>query len=136
MIGIITLIAFIIGIATPDDLLPTMEGLTNEQIKVEIGQTMAFITLAFVELVHVFNIRNVKKSIFKTHPMKNKVLLLALFASAMLMIVILAIPALRTVFSIPILPKQDIVEMILLILSPILIVELMKLFKINGSKEE
>lgn len=136
MIGLITLAAFIIGLATPDNILPEVEGLTSEQIKVEIGQTMAFITLAFAELVHVFNIRNAKKSIFKTQPFKNKMLLLALLASAMLMVIILAIPSLRTIFSIPILPTQDIIEMILLILSPILIVELMKLFKVNGSKVE
>ena len=40
----------------------------KQEVKVEIGQTMAFVTLAFSELVHVFNIRNNKKSIFKrTH---------------------------------------------------------------------
>ena len=136
MIGLITLAAFIIGLATPDSILPKIEGLAPEEVKVEIGQTMAFVTLAFAELVHVFNVRNAKKSIFKTHPFKNKILLLALGVSALLMIVILAVPALRSVFSVPVLPAQDIVEMILLILSPILIVELMKLFKLNGSKEE
>ena len=136
MIGLITLAAFIIGLATPEEILPQVEGLSTEEVKVEIGQTMAFVTLAFAELVHVFNVRNSKKSIFKTQPFKNKVLLLALGVSALLMIVILAIPGLRNVFSIPVLPAQDIFEMILLILSPILIVELMKLFKLNGNKHE
>ena len=107
-----------------------------QEVKVEIGQTMAFVTLAFAELVHVFNVRNAKKSVFKTHPFKNKMLILALAISAALMIVILAVPALRNVFSIPVLPVQDIVEMLLLILSPIVIVEIMKLLKLNGSKKE
>ncbi len=61
-------------------------------------------------------------------------LLLALAASAMLMIVILAVPALRTIFSIPILPTQNIIELIILVLSPIVIVEIMKLFKLNGKE--
>ena len=127
---------FIIGIATPDSILPKIEGLSSEEVKVEIGQTMSFVTLAFAELVHVFNVRNPKKSIFKTNPFKNKMLLLALFVSAMLMIVILAIPSLRNIFSIPVLPAQDIFEMILLIISPLVIVKIMKLFKLNGSKKE
>ena len=136
MIGLITLAAFIIGLATPDSILPQVEGLSNAEIKVEIGQTMAFVTLAFAELVHVFNVRNPKKSIFKTHPFKNKMLLLALGVSALLMIVILAVPGLREVFSIPVLPAQDIFEMILLILSPIVIVEIMKLIKLNGNRKQ
>ena len=136
MIGLITLAAFIIGLATPDSILPQVDGLSNAEIKVEIGQTMAFVTLAFAELVHVFNVRNPKKSIFKTHPFKNKMLLLALGVSALLMIVILAVPGLREVFSIPVLPAQDIFEMILLILSPIVIVEIMKLIKLNGNRKQ
>lgn len=136
MIGLITLAAFIIGLSTPDSILPQIEGLSNEEVKVEIGQTMAFVTLAFAELVHVFNVRNPKKSIFKTHPFKNKMLLLALGVSALLMIVILAVPGLREVFSIPVLPAQDIFEMILLILSPIVIVEIMKLIKLNGNRKQ
>ena len=136
MIGLITLAAFIIGLATPDSILPQVEGLSNAEVKVEIGQTMAFVTLAFAELVHVFNVRTPKKSVFKSHPFKNKMLLLALGVSALLMIVILALPSLREVFSIPVLPAQDIFEMILLILSPIVIVEIMKLIKLNGNRKQ
>ena len=136
MIGLITLAAFIIGLATPDSILPQVEGLSNAEIKVEIGQTMAFVTLAFAELVHVFNVRTPKKSVFKSHPFKNKMLLLALGVSALLMIVILAVPSLREIFSIPVLPAQDVFEMILLILSPIVIVEIMKLIKLNGNRKQ
>ena len=160
MIGLITLAAFIIGIATPDDQLPTMvkidnkiysveevenldESLANgakivekQEVKVEIGQTMAFVVLAFSELVHVFNIRNNKKSIFKTHPFNNKVLLGAIAISAALMLIILLIPGLRHIFSIPILPIGNILEIIGLILLPLVIVEIFKLLKINTSKDE
>ena len=160
MIGILTLSAFLIGIATPDDQLPTMvkiddtiysaeeienleEALANgaeivdkQEVKVEIGQTMAFITLAFSELVHVFNIRNNQKSIFKTHPFNNRILLGAIAGSAALMLIILFVPALRHIFSIPILPTSKIIELIILILLPIVIVEIFKLFRINTSKDE
>lgn len=160
MIGLLTLAAFIIGLATPEENLPKMvrvegtlysveevenldEALANgakyvepQEVKVEIGQTMAFIVLAFSELVHVFNIRNNKKSIFKTHPFNNKMLLLAIGGSAALMLVILLVPALRHLFSIPILPISNLIETILLILAPLVIVEIFKLLKINTSKEE
>ena len=160
MIGLLTLAAFIIGLATPDDQLPEMvridntiysvdevdnleealangaEMLEKQEVKVEIGQTMAFVTLAFSELVHVFNIRNNKKSIFKTHTFNNKVLLGAIAISAMLMLIILFIPALRHIFSIPVLPMNNVLEIIGLVLAPLVIVEIFKLFKINASKDE
>ena len=160
MIGLLTLAAFIIGLATPNDKLPAMieyqnevmsaeevedinavlaDGgryLSSEEIKVEIGQTMAFIVLALSELVHIFNIRDNKNSIFKTGILGNGVLILAILASALLMVVILFIPQLRTIFSIPILPSDNIIETIVLVLSPIVIVEIMKLFKVNTTRDE
>ena len=160
MIGLLTLAAFVIGLATPDDKLPEMVRIDNaiysvdeidnleevlengaeivekQEVKVEIGQTMAFVTLAFSELVHVFNIRNNKKSIFKTHPFNNKVLLGAIAISAALMLIILFVPALRHIFSIPILPMNNVLEIVGLVLLPLVIVEIFKLFKINTSKDE
>ena len=160
MIGILTLSAFIIGLATPDSKLPTMvkyegetiaveeidnleeilanggEYVSKEETKIEIGQTMAFMVLAFSELVHVFNIRDNKNSIFKTGILGNSILIWAVLASAFLMVIILAVPGLRHIFSIPILPMNNMIETIALIIAPIVIVELMKLFKINTVKGE
>ena len=160
MIGILTLAAFIIGLATPDSKLPTMvkyegetiaveeidnldemlanggEYVSKEETKIEIGQTMAFMVLAFSELVHVFNIRDNKNSIFKTGILGNSILIWAVLASAFLMAIILAVPALRHIFSIPILPMNNMIETIALIIAPVVIVELMKLFKINTVKGE
>ena len=133
MIGLLTLSAFLIGIATTH---APIDGLTLEQSKIEVGQTMAFIVLAFSELVHVFNIRDNKNSICKTGILGNRILILAVLASALLMGIILIIPALRTVFSIPVLPTGNLVEVLILILAPIIIVEILKLFKLNTSKNE
>ncbi len=134
MIGLLTLIAFIIGLGTKN--VPIIEGLTEQEVRVEIGQTMAFIVLALSELVHIFNIRNNKKSIFKTNIFNNGKLILAILASATLMFVILLIPGLRSIFSIPVLPIGNIVEALILIFMPIIIVEIFKLFKINTIGEE
>ena len=133
MIGLLTLAAYLIGLGTTNKAI---DGLTLEQTKIEVGQTMAFIVLAFSELIHVFNIRDNKNSIFKTGILGNGVLILAILASALLMVVILFIPQLRTIFSIPILPSDNIIETIVLVLSTIVIVEIMKLFKVNTTRDE
>lgn len=133
MIGGLTLAAFMIGLATTKEPIGT---LTLEQSKIEVGQTMAFVTLALSELVHVFNVRDNKKSIFKTGIFNNMKLIGAIIISALLMFVILLIPGLREIFSIPVLPKENIIELICLVLAPIVIVEIFKLLKINGSKDE
>ena len=86
MIGLLTLAAYAIGLATTNE---PINGLTLEQSKIEVGQTMAFVTLALSELVHVFNVRDNKKSIFKTKVFNNKKLVWAIIASAALMFVIL-----------------------------------------------
>ena len=128
MIGFITLAAFIIGLATPSA--------TTDAEKIQIGQTMAFCVLALSELVHVFNIRDNKKSIFKGGLFSNSKLILATIASAGLMFIVLLVPALRNIFSIAMLPKENILETILLVFSPIAIVEIFKLLKINTTKDE
>lgn len=133
MIGLLTLAAFLIGLGTTHTAI---DGLTLEETKIEVGQTMAFTVLAFSELVHVFNIRDNKKSIFKTGILGNSILILAVIASAFLMGIILVVPGLRHVFSIPILPVGNIVEIVALILAPVVIVEILKLFKVNTSKDE
>ena len=127
MIGLITLIAFILGLATPD---------VSQQEKVQIGQTMAFTVLALSELVHVFNIRNNKKSIFKTGILKNSKLILAILASVALMLIILFVPALRHIFSIQMLKTRNIIQIIILVFSPIIIVEIFKLLGINTTEDE
>lgn len=133
MIGILTLAAFMIGLGTTKE---SIGDLSLEASKIEVGQTMAFATLALAELVHVFNVRNNKKSIFKTGIFNNIKLIGAVLVSALLMIVILVIPALRNIFSIPILPTENIIELVLLIFAPFVIVEIFKLLRINTSKEE
>ncbi len=125
MIGAITIGAYILGLST--------KGATPLE-KVQIAQTMAFYALALSELVHIFNIRNNHKSIFSSNPFNNKTLLLAEIGSAALMFIILFTSKLRNIFSIVLLPREHIFELVLLILSPVLVVELFKLLKINGKE--
>ena len=112
------------GLATP--------GVQDEMLKIKIGQTMAFTVLALSELVHVYNIRDNKKSIFKTGISGNSKLILATLVSASFMFIILFTEKLRNIFNLVLLPKEHILEVILLVILPIIIVEIFKLFKING----
>ena len=66
----------------------------------------------------------------------NKILLLAILVSASLMFVILFVPFLRNIFGLVTLPIIQLEETILLIIAPLIIVEIMKLLKINGTKHE
>ena len=133
MIGLLTLAAFLIGLATTHT---PIDGLTLEETKIEVGQTMAFTVLAFSELVHVFNVRDNKNSLFKTGILGNRMLIFAVLASAFLMGIILFVPALRHVFSIPVLPVGNMLETLGLVLAPVVIVEILKFFKINTAKGE
>ncbi len=127
MVGLLTLTAFIIGLATP--------GVEDGNMKIQIGQTMAFFVLALSELFHVFNVRDNKNSLFKTNVFNNSKLILAVLGSAALMFVIMFIPSLRDIFNIVILPTKNIIEVALLVFAPIVIVEIFKLFGINGKGE-
>ena len=126
MIGLITLAAFMLGLATD----------TTPDMKIKIGQTMAFTVLSLSELVHVFNIRNHNKSIFRTNPFNNGMLILAIIAAASLMMIVLFVPQLRDVFKVAVLPIDKIEETIALVFSPLVIVEIFKLLKINTTKDE
>ena len=121
-IGLITLIAFVLGLST--------EG--SSEYKIMVGQTMAFSVLALSELVHVFNVRNNQESIFKTNPFNNGKLILAIDVSEGLMLVVLFIPALREIFDLAVLPMDKLFETICLIFSPLLVVEIFKYLKVNG----
>ena len=127
MIGLLTLAAFVIGLST--------EGISQEE-KVKTGQTMACYVLALSELVHVYNVRNNKKSIFKTGIFNNSKLVLASLGSAALMFIILLTPGLRDIFGLVLLPMEHILEVIALVFAPVVIVELFKLFRINTTKDD
>lgn len=132
MIGLLTLLAFVLGVNSTDT---SINGMTLDESKIRVGQTMVFITLSLIELVHVFNIRDNKKSIFKTNIFKNKILLLSILSSLSLILIILFVPALRDIFNLVLLSKTNILQILILIIIPILVVELFKLLKINTIKE-
>ncbi len=134
MIGGLTLLAFAIGCGFDFNSIVDAEGkITSIGVT---AQTMAFAVLALSELVHVFNLRSNKDSIFKVGFLTNKILLGAIAISASIMLIVLNIPALHGIFEIKMLTLREVGIVTLLSFAPLTIVEVFKLLKINTSKEE
>ena len=110
MIGVLTLVAFSIG---------------NKYYGLEVGRTMAFLSIGFLELVHSFNVKN-EKSIFEAGLFENKYLLGSFVLGIFIQGIVVVIPALANVFEVvPLNLTQWIITIAISIL-PIPVMELQK----------
>jgi Ca2+-transporting ATPase len=121
MLGGIPLVAFIMGL--------------REQ-GVVLGQTMAFATLMFVELVHVRNMHSNTRLSITTNPFLNKPLIAAILGSAGLALLVLLVPPIREAFRLTALDGKHWLIVAMLSLIPIVVVDLFKLLKINTTRDE
>ncbi|HOC48089.1 MAG TPA: calcium-translocating P-type ATPase, PMCA-type [Bacteroidales bacterium] len=119
MIGCIPLVSYILGKHDGGEVL---------------GRTMAFATLMFAQLVHVRNLHSNEKSSFLFNPLRNKALIGAIFVSAMIGLIVLLVPPVREAFSLAVMDREHWIIVILMALAPIPVVELFKMFRINGVK--
>ena len=110
MIGVLTLVAFSIG---------------NKYYGLEVGRTMAFLSIGFLELVHSFNVKT-EKSIFEAGLFENKYLLGSFVLGIFIQGIVVVIPALANVFEVvPLNLTQWIITIAISIL-PIPVMELQK----------
>ena len=116
MLGMFTLLAFSIG---------------NRLYSVEVGRTMAFLTLGILELVHSFNIKS-EESIFKIGVFENKYLVGALVLGVILQVIVVVISPLAQIFSLVPLTGIQWLYTVLIAIAPIPIVEIQK--AVNGYK--
>ena len=92
------------------------------------GQTMAFLILGFSSVIHIFNVRSNKKSIFKLGWMSNKSLFwCAMLSIGILFAVVLIKPAADIFYLVPISWAHWII-VILLSIIPLAVVEIQKHF--------
>jgi Ca2+-transporting ATPase len=112
LIGIFTLLAFKIG--------------QNFGGSLEQARTMAFATLSFSQLFHVFNFRSLKESIFKRGMVNNQFLIGAALLSGMVQAVVMLVPFLREIFS---LAKLDLIHWGYVLLFSAVIIPLVELWK-------
>ena len=116
MLGMFTLLAFSIG---------------NRLYSVEVGRTMAFLTLGILELVHSFNIKS-EESIFKIGIFENKYLVGALVLGVILQVIVVVVSPLAQIFSLVPLTGIQWLYTVLIAIAPIPIVEIQK--AVNGYK--
>ena len=110
MIGMLTLIAFSIG---------------NKYYGVEVGRTMAFISMGLLELVHSFNIKS-EKSIFKVGILENKFLIGSFILGIFVQTIVVFIPALADIFNVTNLTQTQWLITLGISILPIPIMELQK----------
>ena len=116
MLGMLTLIAFSIG---------------NKYYGVEVGRTMAFISIGLLELVHSLNVKS-EQSIFKNGLLKNKFLIGSFCLGIIVQLIVVIIPQLAEIFQlVPLNQTQWLITLIISIL-PIPIMELQKNFQIKS----
>ena len=82
MLGVLTLLAFSIG---------------NNLYNIEVGRTMAFVSLGILELVHSFNVKS-ETSIFKVGLFENKYLIGAFLLGVLLQVLVVIIPPVANIF--------------------------------------
>lgn len=116
MLGMFTLLAFSIG---------------NKLYSVEVGRTMAFLSLGMLELIHSFNIKS-EESIFKIGIFENKYLVGALILGIILQVGVVIIKPLAEIFNLVQLNGMQWLYTILISIAPIPIMEIQK--AVNGYK--
>ena len=116
MIGILTLFAFSLG---------------NKLFGLEVGRTMAFVSLSMLELTHSFNVRS-EESILKIGAFKNIYLVGAFALGLILQVSVVIIPQIARIFDVVPLNKIQWIYTMLISISPIFILEIQK--KINEIK--
>jgi Ca2+-transporting ATPase len=139
LIGMLTLTAFIVGFKYysgdtslfplfPKDISQVSEDALRH------AQTMAFVVLSVSQLVHSLNMRNGRKSIFQIGLFSNKYLIAAIVFGILLQDFIITIPVLAKVFSVHDLSLNDWGFVTILALIPLILNEIVKIFKRMSSK--
>jgi len=132
LIGAITLIAFMIGIYSSGEYLGSFLSMFSGTIPENAiihGQTMAFIALSFSQLAHSLNFKSMDQSIFKAGLFKNKFLIYSILLGIVLQVIIVSFSPIAELFSVQSLDALNWLTITLLSLLPIVVNEIVKLFK-------
>ena len=98
LIGILTLVAFYLGIIHSGDV-PIKEAKDGTEI-VTYGRTMAFIVLTFSQLFYSLSMRNSKKTIFEVGFFGNMFLIVSIIISIILQVLLISIPPIAEMFKV------------------------------------
>ena len=124
LIGILTLVAFYLGIIHFGDV-PIKEAKDGTEI-VTYGRTMAFIVLTFSQLFYSLSMRNSKKTIFEVGFFGNMFLIVSIIISIILQVLLISIPPIAEMFKVTALDPSHWGMVIGLSLIPFAINEIIK----------
>ena len=112
MIGMLTLFAFSIG---------------NNLYGLEVGRTMAFVSLGVLELIHSFNIKS-EESIFKSGIFENKYLLGSFLLGTLMQVGVVIIEPIANVFKVVPLNQTQWLYTMIISSIPVVVIEIQKKF--------
>ncbi|NEU05416.1 MULTISPECIES: cation-translocating P-type ATPase [Clostridium] len=133
LIGFLTLIAFVYGAKVYGGSDITLSNIPD---KILIhAQTLAFTVLSSTQLAHSLNMRNESKSIFSIGVFSNKYLISSIILGLLLQFLVITIPPIATLFGVYKLTLNDWIFVLLISLVPIIINEILKIFKRSNEKK-
>ena len=127
LIAVITLASYIIGHCMEVGHFAWPHGISDD------GMTMAFLTMNMCEILHSFNMRSQRRSIFTLHG-HNKLLWVAMLAALALTTIVLEVPVIAAAFGFTPVDWNEYAVALGLAILVIPIVELMKLFQRRAGK--
>lgn len=127
MIAVITLASYVIGHCMETGHFAWPHGISDD------GMTMAFLTMNMCEILHSFNMRSQRRSIFTLHG-HNKLLWVAMLAALALTTTVLEVPAIAAAFGFTPVDWNEYAVALGLAILVVPIVELVKLFQRRAGK--
>ena len=127
LIAVITLASYIIGHCMEAGHFAWPHGISYD------GMTMAFLTMNMCEILHSFNMRSQRRSIFTLHG-HNKLLWVAMLAALALTTIVLEVPAIAAAFGFTPVDWNEYAVALGLAILVVPIVELVKLFQRRAGK--
>ena len=127
LIAVITLASYVIGHCMEVGHFAWPHGVSDD------GMTMAFLTMNMCEILHSFNMRSQRRSIF-TLPGHNKLLWVAMLAALALTTIVLEVPAIAAAFGFTPVDWNEYAVALGLAILVVPIVELVKLFQRRAGK--
>ncbi len=129
LIGIFTLLAFVIGLREQGvTSIDAIRALSENSPELLHARTMSFIVLTVSQLFYAFTMRVENKSTFKIGILKNKYLNMSFIIGIVLQIIIIQIPQIANIFKVTGLNITDWDIVIILAIIPFVVNELIKTF--------
>ncbi len=128
LIAAITMLSYVIGHSMEVGMFEIPKGISNH------GMTMAFLTMSICEVIHSFNMRSQRKSLFSLHT-HNKILWMSMIGSLILTALVLEVPFIANAFGFTAISIREYVIAILLAVFILPIVEVVKFFQRKKMKK-